>query len=610
MATNKENEKNLWWLPYLIISLLVVLVYSPTFTGEFILDDKPLIQKNSYIREIHSLRSYFMQEDGVSDKGNGEIYHTGYYRPLINLSYWIDFKIWGMNAPGFRTTNLILHLVTSFLLFKVVDLLIGNRQAAFWAALLFALHPVNTESVSWVVSRNNILVTLFSLLSLYFYFKSSEGPSYLNLIASVLFLAMAVSSKEFALLVVPIFFLYQRLFSGRGQNVYKELTSYFPFILILICYFILRKTATSLWFSPSEAGDLWKRLYFAPYLITRNLGLIFLPYDLHSFIVHYPNAYLSWWAFVGFICCALFGLFMWRERKVNRIVSFAFLSFFLAISPVLNILPLTRAVTLISMRWLYFPMTFVSLALSIYIKKFAKINYFLTVSILGLVVTYFGVYSYVLNKGLWHDEDSFFKQEIIRFKNNYYAYGYAVKLLNKKEYREAERYFRIAIKHYSDQDKNYINYSALLINTGRPGNALLYLNRAKALTMAHDEQGEWLNNMGMAYFHLNKLGKAIGNFEKAVAFCPNEPQFWANLGGAYGSMGDYINSVSALKKGLEIAPESIQLRKNLAVTYIRMEDYEKAILTLEKIPTHEIERNIEVEKLLKQARKGLLIKTH
>jgi tetratricopeptide (TPR) repeat protein len=75
-------------------------------------------------------------------------------------------------------------------------------------------------------------------------------------------------------------------------------------------------------------------------------------------------------------------------------------------------------------------------------------------------------------------------------------------------------------------------------------------------------------------------------------------------------MGDYINSVSALKKGLEIAPESIQLRKNLAVTYVRMEDYEKAILTLEKIPTHEIERNIEVEKLLKQARKGLLMKTH
>jgi tetratricopeptide (TPR) repeat protein len=116
--------------------------------------------------------------------------------------------------------------------------------------------------------------------------------------------------------------------------------------------------------------------------------------------------------------------------------------------------------------------------------------------------------------------------------------------------------------------------------------------------------------MGMAYFNLRENDDAVKSFKKAIIFSPKESQFSANLGGAYGSMGDYINSVSALKKGLEIAPESIQLRKNLAVTYVRMEDYEKAILTLEKIPTHEIERNIEVEKLLKQARKGLLIKTH
>ena len=229
-------------------------------------------------------------------------------------------------------------------------------------------------------------------------------------------------------------------------------------------------------------------------------------------------------------------------------------------------------------------MTFLLLALPVYINKLVKINYSITVSILVLAATYFGAYSYALNKGIWHDEESFFMQEIIRFENNYYAYGYAVNLLNKKEYRKAETFFRIAIKHYSDQVKNYINYSALLIKTGQPNAALSYLNKAKSLTMTYDQRGEWLNNAGMACFQLNKYDNALEHFRKAVHFSPEEPQYWANLGGAYGSVGDYINSILVLRKGLKISPESVQLRKNLAVTYIRMEDYEKAISVLEKIP--------------------------
>ncbi len=244
------------------------------------------------------------------------------------------------------------------------------------------------------------------------------------------------------------------------------------------------------------------------------------------------------------------------------------------------------------------------MALPIYIKKLCKISYFLTVFILCLVTVYCGLYSYVLNKGLWHDEDSFFKQEIIRFKNNYYAYGYAVNLLNKEEYQEAERYFLIAIKHYPQQARNYINYSALLIQTSRPDHALLYLRKAESLTMTPDEQGQWLNNTGMAYFHLNKLDKAINSLKKAVECCPAEAQFWANLGGAYGSTGDYINSVSALKKGMELSPESIQLRKNLAVTYIRMGRYSQAISVLEEVPPGKRDE-LGINQLLDKARKGL-----
>lgn len=590
-------------MPYLVLCLLVTLVYFPTFTGEFILDDKPLIKNNPYIKKTHPIASYFTQEDGILDKRGSGGYHSGYYRPLINISYWLDFKMWDMHAPGFRTTNLLLHLLSSFSLFLVITILVRDKMAAFLATLLFALHPVNTESVSWVAARNNILATLFALSSLYFFVKMMKLNGFSPLVLSAVLFMFAIFSKEFGLMILPVFFLYQILFSHKRGDFFKEMSVYLPFIFIFLFYFLLRRLVTGSLLTPSDIENLGTRIYFAPYLIALNLKVIFFPFGLHSFMIQYPDSYFGWEAFAGFSCLALLILFMWRERK-EKVVLFALLSFFISLFPVLNIVP-TSAVTLSSMRWLYFPLTFLLLALSRYIQKFIKMNRFLTLTTCGVVLIYLGAYSFILNKELWHDEESFFKQEVLRFNNNFYAGGLAENLLNKKYYPEADRYFRVAIENYPRDANNYINYSALLNETGRPADALVYLNRAKPLRMTHEELGKWFNNEGMSYFNLKKMEESLKSFRKGVIFSPNKPQFWANLGGAYGSMGEYKKSVDALKRGLKIATESIQLRENLAVTYIRMKEYEEAIIALEAIPDEIRGKNRRVERLLREARNGI-----
>ncbi len=595
------NINRSWW-PYFTISLLVTLVYLPTFSGEFILDDNSLIRNNPYIKELHSASSYLSQEDGIGDRGSLGSYHTGYYRPLVNLTYWIDYKLWGMSAPGFRTTNLFLHLLSTFLVWHLIILLVNDRQAAFWVAVLFAFHPVNTESVSWISSRNNILVTVFALASLCFYITGWKNNSYAARACSALFFVAAIFSKEFGLMVLPVFFLYQRFLSEERGNIGKELASYLPYAMILIFYFVLRKSATGSLLTPSEMGHIWSRIYFFPYLILLNLRLILFPYRLHSFVIDYPDTYLNWPALAGFLLFILLGLFIWRERE-DRLVGFSLFSFLISIFPILNIIP-TSAVTLISMRWLYFPMIFILLGVTRFIQKSIEMNRSLTLAIVCVVSVYFGVFSHILNKDLWHEEGTFLHREVHHFNNYFYAGGLAESLLDEKKYRDAERYFRIAINNYPQKPKNYINYSALLIDTGRPEEALLCLNRAWSLTMTHNEQGQWFNNMGMAYFKLKKHHQGLRHFSKAVEYCRNNHQFWANLGGAYGSIGDYENSVFALKKGLDVAPESIQLRKNLAVTYLRMGDPSKAISTLEGIsPDKRAQQGI--NELLNRAYKAL-----
>jgi len=599
--TRKKKYLRLW--PYLIVTVLVILVYLPTFSGEFFLDDRPLIQNNPYIRAFHSPVSYLAQEDGVSDKSSADNYHTGYYRPFKHLSFSIDYMVWGLNAPGFRTTNLVLHLFCCFILFHLLQLLINDRYAALWATLIFALHPVNTEAVSWISSRCNLLVSFFSISSLLFYIKSWEGGSRLNRMASVLTFALAILSKEMGLMLLPVFFLYQRLLSRTRRNMREELFSYLPFIIVMASYFIMRKAAVISYVSPFQIVDLLKSVCFAPYVVLWNLKLIFLPYGLHSFVVDYPSTYLNWQFLAGLFYTGLFGTLVWRLRK-NRLMLFSVLSFHVLLFPILNLVP-TSAISLVSMRWLYFPMAFLTIVFVRGIRSFLKANRFVARGALCALLAYFGGYSYILNSSLWNNERNFFRQEVLNFHNTYYAGGLAENLFEKKQHSIAEKYFLVAMNRYPLDEMNFLNYSALLIDTGRPDAALACLEEVKALSMTRERRGQWFNNMGAAYFKLKNLDESSKYLRKAVIHCPHNIEYRTNLGAAYTTKGDYERAASVLEKALEIAPDSVPLHKNLALNYIKMKRYRDAVRVLRDIPEKEWAKH-GVQELFEKVQKGLL----
>ncbi len=191
------------------------------------------------------------------------------------------------------------------------------------------------------------------------------------------------------------------------------------------------------------------------------------------------------------------------------------------------------------MRWLYLPMCFLLIGAGIIIKKAIIVKRNFVVSLLVIIITYFGVYTYILNRGLWHDDETLIKQEVLGFNNYLFASDIAERYFNNKQYLEAEKYFKIAIDKFPYQAFSYINLSALLTETGRPEDAVSILNKAKGLVMTHHEQGEWFNNMGTALFQMGEKEQGLKYFRKAVIYAPDESIFWANLGGAYGMIGEY-----------------------------------------------------------------------
>ncbi len=143
---------------------LTCAAYYPALHGEFILDDDLLLTDNPIVKAPDGLARFWFSTQPAE------------YYPVSNSTLWLEWRWWGMNPTGYHVTNLVLHVAAALLIWAI--LLKLNIPGAFLAALLFAVHPVNVESVAWIVQRRNVLAMLFFLLSIYTYLKAARMRTY------------------------------------------------------------------------------------------------------------------------------------------------------------------------------------------------------------------------------------------------------------------------------------------------------------------------------------------------------------------------------------------------------------------------------------------------
>jgi hypothetical protein len=287
--------------------------------------------------------------------------------------------------------------------------------------------------------------------------------------------------------------LYHRLLA-KEKIMGRELASYVPYLVIMAFYFCLRMMVIP---APHiHLTDALARIYFIPYIFCYHLKLIFLPFGLHSLIVQNPSSFGDFYAVLSILIVFVLGMVLYLSRNA-KLLTFSSLCCMITLLPVLS--PVLKAsVSLVAMRWLYGTMAFVSMGTAYFFNKIAKERKAFVFSVSLIIIAYFMAYSYILNHHLWHDEETFLKQEVLQFADDFYMGEYAEKLFEQRDYQRAEKYFLRAIAEYPLIAKSYINYSALLVNTNRPSAAVRILDRAKSLTMVHSERIAWHNNMGVA----------------------------------------------------------------------------------------------------------------
>ncbi|HUB25848.1 MAG TPA: hypothetical protein VL992_10505, partial [Tepidisphaeraceae bacterium] len=260
------------------VAVATVVAYLPIFNAGWIWDDNYYVTNNIHLHTLHGLRELWLRPGAVPQ-----------YYPLTHTTFWIEYHLWGLHPLGYHLDNLLLHIANAAL----IGLLLKRLEVKGYAlaAALFALHPVQVESVAWVTERKNVLSTLFYLLALWqaldFWQIDARSPVTAKKywLCLGLFVCALLSKSVTSVLPAIILIL---IWWKRGRIRWKDVKWLIPF-------FVLGAAMGSVtaWMEAHVVGAIgpewnwpfWQRILIASRAVWFYLGKLFWPHPL-SFAYH------------------------------------------------------------------------------------------------------------------------------------------------------------------------------------------------------------------------------------------------------------------------------------------------------------------------------------
>jgi tetratricopeptide (TPR) repeat protein len=429
-AKAKNNPGFRIRFPYLWIFLAIVLVYGNSINfGITHLDDKIFIIENSEYNKdpsniIHSFKRGVFNEDKDT-----------YYRPILLISYVLEYPMHGQNPQGYHLVNLILHILCAFLLFKFLSILLNEPVRAFIFTLIFALHPVLSQAVVWIPGRNDTMLMLFLLSFLLSFLKFIEKGHFLFYLLQLVFLLLALFTKESAVAAPLMAVLITYFLLKNERRVKKYILPGISWIIAFVCWYYLRSQATLKAGNSDFSAYMDAFIYHAPVII-QYIGKIFFPFNLSVFAMQEDTVY-----YYGIAAILLLIAFVVPAKNKNlRMIIFGLLWFAAFMGPAL-LIPKELNEQVFEHR-LYIPIIGIFLVLSqsvLFINKLkASVLAYYGIGIALLL----GVGSFV-HARLFRDEITFWESAVSTSPSS----SYAAMLLGVKYYfRERKPESEIMIK--------------------------------------------------------------------------------------------------------------------------------------------------------------------
>jgi protein O-mannosyl-transferase len=580
---------------FLVIATCVV--YWQTLDHEFLNYDD-----NQYVTENPQVQTDFTRESILW------AFTTSYasnWHPVTWLSHMLDYQLYGLSPQGHHLTNLLLHTTNALLLFLILVRLTGAVWQCGFVAAMFALHPLNVESVAWVAERKNILSALFWFLTLWAYVRYTEKSDIKRYCLIIFCFTLGLMSKP--MLVTLPFVLLLLDYWPLGRWRLKETTATSPTTQtpnetqrlgalqligekIPLLLFVLGSCLTTIKFQ--ESGGALESLHYNS-LSSRitNALVSYLEYIKHmlwprELSVFYPHPLDALPLWKGVLCgIALVGITIWVVKKI-RLAPYLAVGWFWYLGTLVPVIGLVQVgEQAMADRYTYIPLIglFIAVAWGVpeLLVGWRHRNRALVIATVLLIPVLMA--STWQQTRHWKNSAILFKHALAVTDTKYPSFvivhnNLGIALSRQMQFQEAIASFEEAIKLQPNYAEAHNNLASTLSDQGKPKEALLHFKEALKLKPHYAEAH---NNLANTLSKMMDFEMAVAHYKEAIRLQPDYSGAHFNLGGALSKQKEFDKAIAHFKEAIKFQPKFTRAHNNLGSALFQRGNFKESIAHFE-----------------------------
>jgi tetratricopeptide (TPR) repeat protein len=555
---------------------MTLLAYLPVWRAGYIWDDDIYVTQNSLLTASHGLWRFWFSLDSPSQ-----------YFPLTYSTFYVEHLLWGFQPAGYHVVNVLLHAANAVLVWR---LLLRLRLPGAWlAGALFALHPVQVESVAWITERKNVLMGFFFLLTLLAWVRFVEPGAkrrwrWYGL--ALLFYGLALAAKTTACTLPAALLLV--LWLRKEPIGWRRWAQAAPFAgmgavmgLVTVWWerFHIGTEGAAFGIGPLE------RVLIAGRALWFYAGKLLWPAHL---TFSYPRWRISAsdpWAYGWLAALAAAGWVLWRTRRwMGRGGIAAAVFFAVTLSPVLGFIMLyTFRFTFVADHYQYVaclgPLALAAAGMERGLSRLTQhhpllktAGWVMLLAILG-GLTWNQCREYAGAETLW-------EATLEKNPSSWLAHNdLGALLLDQNKPQEAALHFKAALALNPDYGEAHDNLAHVLRETGDAAGAIAEYRKAVFLRPNYEPARI---NLGILLAQKGELAEAIAQFRKALEIQPDDGEAFENLGIAQMQNGEASEAVAPFRKALALRPDLPQAMRNLGRALLLAGEYDEAMACFQK----------------------------
>jgi tetratricopeptide (TPR) repeat protein len=573
------------WRPRAALLLMALAAYANSFGLGLAQDSKAIVTGDARLHAVtvDNLKLIFGKNYWWPKAGDG------LYRPVTTLSLLFNYAVLGNgpNAAGYHAVNFLLHAMNVWLLYELALILFRRAGPAFFAAALWAVHPIGTEAVTSIVGRADLLAAMSVLGGLLLYVKGQRPWKPIALFAIA---TAGVFAKENAAVLLGMMALWDLSFGEGRAGAMRRWRDYAAVaaslvVLALVRHAVLGNLAASEWVyvdNPLRGAGFWTARWTAVKVVGLDLWLLLWPARLscdRSFDQIPMSTWSDPWAWLSLlVILAILGAVLVRYRR-DRLMFFAAGFFAIALLPTSNLLFVIGAT--VAERFLYLPS--VAFAAAIAALLYRVNSRHRTTALVVLLVLY-GIRTVARNPA-WNDDLSLASADLTTAPRSFRLHDMLAKeLFNRnasdnidRVIQEQEASWKIIAPLPPERSTSFPPtflglYYATKADLVEPAQKKAWLEKSLEVLLKAQEISRTLEK------EYDDRQRAHGSLMVRAA----NPQLYLNLANTYMNLGDYRDAVDALRYGKGVDPRMLESYDGLNLAYSAMGNLPMAVVTMEE----------------------------